>query len=73
MYTGSNAATAPHPTSVHWQDSDYDMSDDDSGDLTKPWLAEYQRYTTTHDVVPEGMSLIEWWGVSLNYFFPNVN
>ena len=38
---GSNATT-PYPTSA--QDSDYDMSDDDSGDLTKPWLAEYQHY-----------------------------
>jgi hypothetical protein len=64
MYSGSNA-TAPHPTSGT-QDSDYDMSDDDdSGDLTKPWLAEYQRYITTHDVLLEGTSLVEWWGVSL--------
>jgi hypothetical protein len=65
---GSNATT-PYPTSA--QDSDYDMSDDDSGDLTKPWLAEYQRYITTHDVVLEGMSLVEWWGVSLKSSIPN--
>lgn len=64
MYSGSNA-TAPHPTSGT-QDSDYDMSDDDDcGDLTKPWLTEYQRYITTHDVVLEETSLVEWWGVSL--------
>ena len=70
MYSGSNA-TAPHPTSA--QDSDYDMSDDDSdsGDLTKPWLAEYQRYISTCDVVPEGMSLVEWWGVSLKSSITN--
>ena len=50
MYFGNNA-TAPHPTSA--QDSDYDMSDNDldSGNLTKPWLAEYQHYISTHDVV----------------------
>jgi hypothetical protein len=62
MYSGSNPT--PHPTSGT-QDSDYDMSDDDdSGDSTNPWLAEYQRYITTHDVLLEGTSLVEWWGVS---------
>ena len=67
MYSGSNV-TALHPASA--QDSDYDMSDDDNsaGDLMKPWLAEYQRYINTRDVVPEGMSLVEWWGVSLKSF-----
>ena len=65
MYSGGNA-TAPHRTSGTQDDSDYDMSDNnDSGDLTQPWLAEYQRYINTHDVVPEGTSLVEWWGVSL--------
>ena len=70
MYSGSDA-TALHPTSA--QDSDYDMSDDDdsAGNQTKPWLAEYQHYINTHDVVPEGMSLVEWWGVSLKSSIPN--
>ena len=56
--------TAPrlYPASTH--DSDYDMSDNDS-DPTKPWLAEFKRYLMTHDVVPEGMLIVEWWGVSL--------
>ena len=52
--------TAPYPASAH--DSDYDMSDDD-GDPTKPWLAEFERYLMTHDIVPEGMLVVEWWGV----------
>ena len=55
-------APGPYPASTH--DSDYDMSDDDS-DPTKPWLAEFKHYLMTHDVVPEGMLIVEWWGVHL--------
>jgi hypothetical protein len=30
----------------------------------KPWLDEYQQYLTAREVVPEGMDMIQWWGVS---------
>ena len=39
------------------EDSDWDMSDDEGGgDSEKPWLAEFNCYLNTHDVLPEGMS-----------------
>ena len=62
-----NIATGPY-SSTH--DSDYNTSDDDS-DPTKPWLAEFERYLATHDVVPEDMLIVEWWGVSLKFILPS--
>ena len=59
--------TATFPTSTLDTSSDYNMSDDDS-DPTKPWLAEFECYLMTHDVVPEVMSIVEWWGVCLMSF-----
>ena len=43
------------------------MSNDES-DPTKPWLAEFERYLMTHDVVLEGMLIVEWWGACINLF-----
>ena len=53
------------PGSKSVQDSDSDMSDDDLDDTnaTKPWLSEFQRYLNTHDVIPEGTTVVKWWGV----------
>ena len=47
------------------QDSDSNMSDDDLDDTnaTKPWLSEFHRYLNTHDVIPENMTIVKWWGV----------
>ena len=61
----NHTAAAPYPTSAH--DSDYDMSDNES-DQTKPWLAEFESYLMTHDIVLEGMLIVEWWGIYINLF-----
>ena len=45
------------------EDSEWDMSDESEGDLEKPWLAEFNRYLNTHDILPEGMTVVKWWGV----------
>ena len=39
------------------------MSEEDEGDSEKPWMAEFNRYLNTHDVLPEGMTVVKWWGV----------
>lgn len=31
----------------------------------KPWLMEFNQYLNGNDEVPEGMTLIHWWGVSI--------
>ena len=51
------------------EDSDWDMSDEDEGDSEKPWLAEFNRYLNTHDILPEGMTVVKWWGVCNVPFF----
>ncbi|KAJ7248959.1 hypothetical protein C8J57DRAFT_714227 [Mycena rebaudengoi] len=47
--------------------------DDDDGtsdlsashiDPLQPWLDEYREYLAAQEGVPEGMTTIEWWGVS---------
>jgi hypothetical protein len=36
-------------------------------DPTRPWLDEFNEYLQACKTVPEGMSTVEWWGVS--FFF----
>jgi hAT family protein len=60
VYSIASAAAGP-PKST--EDSEWDMSDESEGDLEKPWLAEFNRYLNTHDILPEGMTVVKWWGV----------
>ena len=56
------------PVSKQVCDSDSDMSDNlnpDDNDPTKPWLMEFHRYLNTHDVIPEGTTVVKWWGVRI--------
>ncbi|KAG6838737.1 hypothetical protein C0991_009085, partial [Blastosporella zonata] len=41
---------------------DSDLEDDTPADLAKPWLSEFQQYLDTNDIVPDGMSIVKWWG-----------
>lgn len=48
-----------------------DSSDEDSDteiDPSRPWLAEFNSYFRTHEIVPEGMSIVTWWGVGVAIF-----
>ena len=51
-------------------ESDSEAEDDDevSEDPTKPWKAEFDRYMDTHDIVPDDMSIVHWWGVCLSHY-----
>lgn len=43
-------------------------SDDEAASQTDPstrWKVEFQRYLDTHDLVPNGMNIVHWWGVCL--------
>jgi hypothetical protein len=67
VYNATSTAAGP-PKST--EDSDWDMSDEGDGDSEKPWLAEFNRYLNTHDVLPEGMTIVKWWGVcNVPFFF----
>lgn len=45
-------------------ESDSEAEDDElSQDPSSPWKAEFERYLNTHDIVPEEMSIVHWWGV----------
>jgi hypothetical protein len=46
-----------------------DTDSDTEIDTARLWLGEFNRYFHTHDVVPEGMSIVEWWGVSVCILF----
>lgn len=36
--------------------------------VLKPWLPEFECYLDTNDPVPEGTSVLKWWGVSVIMF-----
>ena len=51
------------------EDSDWDMSDEGEGNSEKPWQVEFNHYLNMHDVLPEGMTVVKWWGVCNVLFF----
>ncbi|KAG6838879.1 hypothetical protein C0991_007717, partial [Blastosporella zonata] len=49
--------------STNWSDSeDLDSDLDTPNDPDQPWKDEFQRYLNTNDVLPDGMTIVEWWG-----------
>jgi hypothetical protein len=48
-------------------DSENNDDSDETIDLSRPWLNEWNAYFNTHDVVPEGMGVVRWWGVCSSY------
>ena len=54
----------------------HELSSDDDADInaptslltdsSKPWQKEFNQYLEVRDEVPEGMTLIQWWGVGLS-------
>ena len=44
-------------------DSEYNNEVDSLSDTSKLWLTEFNCYFNIVESVPEGMSIIEWWGV----------
>jgi len=53
-------------------DTDSEADDDDAATpqgTADPWLQEWTLYKTTHEVVPDGMGIVEWWGVRQSISF----
>ena len=52
-------------------DSEAEGDDKVSKDPTRPWKAKFDQYLDTHDIIPDRMSIVHWWGVhsihDLNY------
>jgi hypothetical protein len=46
-------------------DADIDAPSSLLADSSKPWQKEFNQYLDVRDEVPEGMTLIQWWGVGL--------
>jgi len=44
--------------------SDDDNSDAESSTSSISWTQEFAKYYDSTDTIPEGMSVVEWWGVS---------
>ena len=70
MATGTNPRRALSKRRRNTDDTDSDESNNsDDGtvlsDPSKPWLGEWNSYTQTHEIVPEGMTIVMWWGVSI--------
>jgi hypothetical protein len=40
-----------------------------SVDPNKPWLKEFNHYLNTVDEIPDGLTVVKWWGVSANSFY----
>jgi hypothetical protein len=48
------------------RDNDSDESDDNVGDSLSPsWMIEFKCYIDTNDLIPPGMTVVEWWGVRI--------
>jgi hypothetical protein len=47
-------------------DSEYEGDDEEDplSDLMKPWRGEFLRFLNAKDVIPEGVGIVQWWGVS---------
>ncbi|KAG6901222.1 hypothetical protein C0995_015084 [Termitomyces sp. Mi166 len=43
------------------EDSDSDI--DNSNDPSQPWMDEFRWYLNTNDILPDGMTIVEWWGI----------
>jgi len=43
--------------------SENEDNNDKMLDPAKPWMNEFKWYLDTMDVVPENMSIVQWWGV----------
>lgn len=57
------------------EDEDEDMDNSPStadADLSRPWYADFKNYIDTLEMKPPpGMSIVQWWGISILYIISN--
>lgn len=42
-----------------------DSDNDDFDELSPLWMIEFKCYIDTNDIIPPGMTVVEWWGVCI--------
>lgn len=59
--------TRPETNHLNIDDTDSDSDDgaNEMVDPSNPWLDEWNTYFNVNEVVPEGMGVVQWWGVRL--------
>jgi hypothetical protein len=51
---------------------DTDSESDEDGDPGSPWLNEWTTYLNSNEVIPEGMGMVQWWGVRVFFLLRQV-
>jgi hypothetical protein len=52
------------------EDAAVDTGVDIPLDPQRPWFRDFSAYMDVPEQVPEGWTVIQWWGVSLSVFIP---
>ncbi len=47
-------------------DSEFEDSSQQSVTASNGWISEWKLYINTHEVVPDNMDPVRWWGVRMN-------
>ena len=51
---------------------DTDSESDEDGDPSRPWLDEWITYLSSHEVIPEGVGIVRWWGVRVFFLLRQI-
>jgi hypothetical protein len=68
------AASKPGRRNI--DDTDIESEDDDCQQIsntTNSWSEEWKLYLNTHEVVPDDMGIVHWWGVGIFLSFVTAN
>ncbi|KAJ3804312.1 hypothetical protein F5876DRAFT_70738 [Lentinula aff. lateritia] len=69
-YTSKKAAPVPGKCSMlmrELSDDEDDASASVSTSNGSPWMDEFSKYYDAKDIVPEGMSIVQWWGMNAQH------
>ena len=50
-------------------DSEDSSDKEPEADNAQPWLHEWTLYTTTHNIVPENVRIVQWWEYVAMFLF----
>ena len=64
------SSSKPGHRNVDDTDSESDEDCQQVVDATNSWMDEWKSYLNTHEVVPDNMGIVHWWGVRIALLFP---
>ncbi|KIL57469.1 hypothetical protein M378DRAFT_1028731, partial [Amanita muscaria Koide BX008] len=71
----SHVTSKPRKCRRQWSDSDTDWSSSESdteishaGDANTTWEGAFNLYLKTPDILPEGMTVVTWWGINASRY-----